>query len=269
MSEENETLNFDDLKFGCIPKEPTYKVGSTFEENFEVWDDATILDVVKAKESVHDFLKAKGFWDVFTKKANQQSTSACNGWLTANAYTLARYLGGITDGVVYSGAYNYSLMNGGVDDGSALVDGYHTASQNGFVPVELCPWNYIYRKQTKAFDGIAAQNKAVDPYPAKTLQGYKTGLAKGFLGGCAIQVGRQTEQLDASGIAPVVGGGGNHAVCSIDIKLLPNGKLYYPTYLDWGPQHGRDGLIGLTDAHFSQTFGRHLFWLMPVGQSGQ
>lgn len=252
---------------GCIPKAPTIKVGASFEDQFEVWDDATIRDVVKAKESAYKFLKSTGFWDVFTKKANQQNTNACNGWLDANAMTLARYLGGITDGVVFSGAYNYSLINGGVDQGSNLSDGYQTSTENGYVPVELCPWNMIYRRQTQQFDAIAAKNKAVDPFPARTLQGFKTGLAKGFMGGCAIQVGSNTERLDANGTAGVTRGPGNHAVCAFDIQLV-NDAFQFPTYLDWGPQHGRDGWIGLTEAHFAQTFANHMFWLMPVGQAG-
>lgn len=191
----------------------------------------------------------------------------CNGWLDANAFTLARWFGGNRDGVVFAGNYNYSLINGGRDAGSSLQAGFRTTTANGFVPVDLCPWNKIYRKDTQQFDHIAAQNKAVDPFPARTMAGFRTGMSQGFVGGAAIQVGQNLERKTSNGIAPVDRGPGNHAVVVLQSRLL-NGKLVYDVYLDWGPQHGHDGFLTLTEDHFAETFPNHLFWLMPIGQWG-
>lgn len=261
-------IHGNERKLGCIPREPKIKVGSAFEDNFDVWDDKTIAEVIATRKSRQEYLKSIGFWDIFTTKANQFNSNGCNGWLTANAYTLARVLGGNKEFVVFSGAYNYSLMNGGVDQGSVLEDGYRTASQHGFVPVEQCPWNMIYRAETRRFDVVAALNRAADPYPARTLQGFKTGLARGAIGGAAIEVGNRLERPGANGIAGIDRGPGNHAVATIDIQQLPDGRFKFPTYLDWGASHGHEGVIDLIEDHYADTFGNHMFWLMPVGQWG-
>lgn len=265
---EDEVVDDGKLRFGCIPKEPTIAVGASFEEQFGVWSDDQIREVLRAKkETYYAYLKRIGFWDIFTKKANQFSTSACNGWLTANAYTLAKKLGGAQENTVYSGAFNYSFMNGGRDQGSALIDGFHTASENGFVPVDLCSWKSIYRKDTKQFDPIGQQNLAADPFPIKTIQGLKTAAARGNICGVAIQVGNTLERPDSQGVAGVDSGPGNHATAVLEI--VDKGTHFeFPDYLDWGPSHGKDGLINLVEAHFKSTIGRHLFWAMPIGQFG-
>lgn len=257
---------------GTIPKDPDIPVGAAFEEQpgYVEWTDEEINSVLTApgRTSRIQAMKDTGFLDDFTKKANQFRTSACNGWLDANAYTLARFFGGNQDRSVFSGAYNYSLMNGGRDAGSSLVDGFRTSTANGFVTVEACPWDKIYRRDTRQFDSIAAQNKAVDPFPARTKRGFLTGMAQGFIGGVAIQVGPETERVGRYGVAGVNDGPGNHAVVAIQMNLLPNGQYGFPTYLNWGPKHGNGGFITTTWDHFASTFPRHLFWLMPIGQWG-
>lgn len=256
---------------GTIPETPEIPVGAAVEEQpgFQVWSDDQIRQVLSDPRRTDriEAMRAAGFLSVFTKKANQFSTNACNGWLDANTFTLARWFGGNRDGVVFSGAYNYSLVNNGRDAGSSLQAGFKTTTANGFVPVDICPWNKIYRKDTQQFDSIAAQNKAVDPFPARTMAGFRTGMAQGFLGGSAIQVGPNLERKTSNGIAPVDRGPGNHAVVVLQSRLL-NGKLVYDIYLDWGAQHGHDGFLTLTEDHFAETFPNHLFWLMPIGQWG-
>lgn len=256
---------------GTIPETPEIPVGAAVEEQagFQVWTDSQIKDVVTdpRRSNRIEVMRKAGFLTVFTKKANQFQSSACNGWLDANAYTLSRWFGGNRDGTVYSGAYNYSLINGGRDAGSSLAAGFRTTTENGYVPVELCPWNMIYRKDTKQFDTVAAQNKAVDPFPARTMAGFRTGMAQGFIGGAAIQVGPNLERKTSSGIAPVDRGPGNHAVAILQVRFIGSTRVY-DCYLDWGPQHGHDGFLTLTDEHFEDTFNNHLHWLMPVGQWG-
>lgn len=264
------TETFDRRQFlGCIPKAPDPSiVGASFEEQFGVWSDDQIRTVLSAKkETTYAYLKRIGFWDIFTAKANQQRSNGCNGWLTANAYTLAKKLGGAQDNTIYSGAFNYSFMNGGHDQGSALIDGFHTATENGFVPVDVCPWNFIYRKSTQQFDAIGKQNLAADPFPVATIQGLKTALSMGCIGGVAIMVGDKLENPDSQGVAGVDNGPGNHA--TVVPEIIDKGTHFeFRDYLDWGPQHGQDGLINLVDAHFAQTIDQHQFWAMPYGQFG-
>lgn len=253
---------------GCLPRTVEIAVGASAEENLGVWTRQDCIDVIKAKsERRIDVMKREGFLPVFTKKANQGSTSGCNGGATANNYTLARYFGGIKDMAVYSGAYNYSLMNGGRDSGSVLADGRRTASQNGFVTVEVCPWSMIFRGQTKQFDSLAAENKAPDPYPARTELGLLTSIAKDSFGTVCIEAGPHIETPDHNGIAGMAAGAGNHAVTIVDCQIMGTDTPVYTLYLDWGPNHGQGGFCNVTwDSHLAQTCNYHLFWVLPVGQ---
>lgn len=254
---------------GTIPRAHTVKAGAAFEDQVGEWTEADIRKAIRNPKRVPvlERLRQGGFLDTFTDKANQQSFGSCNGWLAANAYTLCRWLGGNRDGNVYSGAYNYSLMNNGVDQGSVLADGYETAKYNGFVTVQECPWNWIYRNRTKGLDAAAKLNTADAPYPTRTRLGLMTALAMGSIGGVAIEAGPNVERWRSDGISLVDNGGGNHAVVAVDLREV-NGVWVFDVYLDWGPQHGHGGFVTLTWDHFEQTAPNHMFWAMPVGQWG-
>ncbi|MBS0202314.1 MAG: hypothetical protein JSS49_05385 [Planctomycetes bacterium] len=255
---------------GTIPRRPrAIPVGSAAEEVIGEYSEAAVRQILSDPNRIPviEQLRRGGFLDTFTSQANQGAHGSCNGWLCANAYTLARWLGGNRDGTVFSGAYNYGLMNGGQDEGSVLEDGYHTSFENGFVPVSHCSRDWIYRDRTAALDPIAALNKADAPFPIRTPNGMITAAAKGCLIGTAIQVGRGTESTDRNGMALVSNGPGNHAVVCVDVRI-ERGIFVYDLYLDWGPEHGDGGFIHCTWDMFDQTFPNHMFWAMPIGQWG-
>lgn len=235
----------------------------TFEAEFPVWNDGQI----KAALTDPDRRVAR---KIFGPEwiTDQKSTSACNGWAASNAYSRARYLGGLQDGKIFSGSYVYSWINGGRDSGSALEDGLVQQTQRGNVLRDRCPWNMIYRSQTKQFDAEAVLNKAVDAYAVQTIQGLRTAGAAGFMLITAIQAGATWERLNTRGISGVDSGRGNHAVCADDMLLLPDGTEVFDTIMDWGLKHGQQGKTYCTVEHYKQTFGVHQFYAIPTGQWG-
>lgn len=255
---------------GSLPLVTEVPVGAAFEDQSEVWTDAQIRRVLANTERtpVIEQMRDAGFLEEFTSKANQFSTAACNGWLVANSYTLGCFLGDPSQRTVYSGSYAYSKMNNGVDQGSVLAKGRKVGEEFGNVPVEVCPWNVIYEPQTRQFDELAKKNRAVQPFPARTWQGFLTGMAKGCIGGVAIQAGRDTETRMANGIHKPMRGPGNHAIIAIDIQMRPNGEFMFPAYLDWGADNGDGGFIYTTYDHYAEPFNYHEFWLCPIGQGG-
>lgn len=235
----------------------------TFEGEFPVWTDAQIHQALTDPDRrvTRKILGPEWIPD-------QKSTSACNGWAAANAYSRARYFGGKTDGNIYSGSYVYSWINFGRDNGSALEDGLKEQAQHGNVLRDRCPWNMIYRSQTKQFDAEAATEKAVDAYAVQTIQGLRTAGAAGFMLITAVMVGNTWEKLDSRGISGVDAGRGNHAVCVDDMLLLPDGTEVFDTIMDWGTKHGVQGKTYCTLEHYATPFLYHQFYAIPSGQWG-
>ena len=274
---------FGDMRrLGCIPQDTNVviPVGAAIDDVSQQWAEATCRAVLSAPgrvsriQQMRQFIFPDGkyagrsFLDVFTAKANQGPTSGCNGGSVANNKTLARFFAGIHDGTVYSGSYSYSWMNHGQDNGSTLADGYQEACLHGYVSVDLCPWSMIYRKQTAQFDALAAQDLAVGPWPVRTQLGFLNNAAKGHLQTVAIEAGPQIDRVGPDGMAARSDSGmGNHAVTQMDAEILPSGDIGYWLYLDWGPKHANNGFVCVTwDSHLAQTYQRHQFWCLPVGQ---
>lgn len=149
----------------------------TFEDEVPVWSDSQIR---AALTDPRRRVARKVFGDKWIP--NQGPFGSCNGFAAANAFSRARYLGGLQDGAQFSGSWIYSLINGGRDQGSMLEDGMRVAMEVGFVPSSDCPYDQIFPQQQKrGLREIAAANKAVDCYAVQTLQGLRTAGAAGYM----------------------------------------------------------------------------------------
>lgn len=229
----------------------------TFEMTFEVWDDQEIKRVITDPNRVPSRTIFGSKW-----RQNQKSHGSCNGYAEAGGYGKARYKRGITDGKLFSGAFAYGLMNGGNDNGSALQDGLLHLQKDGIAEAEYADWDAIYPNRWKpGARENAAKHKGIVCYAAGTLQGLRTGLAKGFVAIVAVHAGGNFQRLNSNGIAGVDSGGGNHSV-HVDDLCIVGGTEVFDMENSWGVGYGTDGRAYLTKDTFSQTFGRHTFYLV-------
>lgn len=229
---------------------------NTFETTFEVWDDAQIKRVITDSNRAP---RRKLFGTKWIH--NQKSHGSCNGYAGAGVYGRARKLRGINDDFQFSGAFLYSLINGGQDNGSALEAGLRKLLSDGVCLADTVLWDMIYpRLQPSHAKAEAAKHKGLIVYPCETLQGLRTGLAKGFPAVVAVHAGSSFQKLDSRGIAGVSSGRGNHAV-GVDDLCYVGGIETYDMFNSWGTQYGTQGRAYLTDDHFEQTFGSHQFYL--------
>jgi hypothetical protein len=199
-----------------------------------------------------------------TRKNGQMliSGNSCNGYATAGALSRARHLRGIQDGLILSGAFPYSRMNGGRDNGSALSDGLKVIEQYGSCPESLVPWSMIYKNQQPAnAEAEAAKHKGLVCYAAGTIQGLRTGLAKGFVAIVAVHAGGNFQRLDSRGIAGADSGGGNHAV-HVDDLCIVSGKEVFDMANSWGTGYGTEGRAYLTKDSLSQPWNNHTAYLI-------
>jgi hypothetical protein len=229
----------------------------TFETTFEMWDDQQIRRVITDPNRVP---RRKIFGPSWIQ--NQRSHGSCNGYATAGALSRARYLRGIQDKLILSGAFVYSLINGGRDQGSALQAGLKVVETHGAPPESMVPWNMIYPNQQPAGAKAAAlKHRGLVCYAASTMQGLRTGLAKGFVAIVAVHAGGAYQQLNSQGIAGVSSGRGNHATHVDDLAIV-GGTEVFDQVNSWGLGYGQSGRSYLTKDHFAQTFGTHTFWLL-------
>jgi hypothetical protein len=227
-----------------------------FEASIAVMDDETIKNIVTDPGRK---MGRKAFGDEWI--TDQKSHGSCNGFAGASALSRARYLRGIRDKLILSGSYIYSHINGGRDNGSLLEDGMKELQQYGAPPLAMCPWNMIYRNETKQFDAEAAKRKGFEAYAAGTMQGFKTGLAMGFMGVCAVHVGNNFGNLSAGGVAGIANGPGNHAE-AVDNLEWDGSRWLYDIPGSWGLNYAQRGRYYHVDAHFAQTFANHKFYLI-------
>lgn len=235
-----------------------------FEDNPEtmpLWDNADI------KRAISDPNRRKPelIFDAATWIKNQRSHGSCNGYAAAGAFTRARYLSGVKDDWFASGAWIYSLINGGRDQGSMLDDGLRVGRDVGYCSETLVDWDMIYPGQQPLAQAKAdaKKHKSLKAYRATTMQGFRTGLAAGYVGVVAIHAGNKYSQF-RNGIAGVDNGSGNHAVCVCDLRLK-NGTEVYLQEGSWGTEGWGDGGRGFLVAdHFRQTWNAHQFYLIPA-----
>lgn len=247
------------LPAGFVSALPPYEEAP----NAPLWTDAEIRKVI----SDPNRRKPEKLFDSSTWIKNQRSHGSCNGYAAAGAYTRARYLSGFKDDWFASGAWIYSLINGGRDQGSMLDDGMRVGRDVGFCSDLIVTWDMIYpsRQPVAAAKADAKHHKSLKAYQAKTLQGWRSGLAAGYVGVAAIHAGNNYMRF-RNGIAGVDNGPGNHAVCVCDLRLQ-NGTEVYLQEGSWGVEGWGDGGRGFLVAdHFKQCFGNHAFYLLPTVQ---
>jgi hypothetical protein len=229
----------------------------TFESVFEMWDDQQIRRVITDPNRVP---RRKLFGPSWMQ--NQRVHGSCNGYALGGGLSKGRFLRGIQDKLLLSGAFPYSLMNDNRDNGSLLSDGLKIIERYGSCPESLVPWDMIYRRQQPSnAKAEAAKHKGLICYAAGTLQGLRTGLAKGFLAIVAVHAGGKFQRLNAQGIAGVDSGSGNHAV-HVDDLCMVGGTEVFDMANSWGLGYGEEGRAYLTASSFSQTFESHTFYLI-------
>ena len=260
---EDELLPFidetgEERRCGSLMLPKGYVCASpTFESKFEVWDDATIRKVITHPDRVARRVTFGKEWI-----QNQRSKGSCNGFGTAAAYGKTRYLRGIHDKKLFSGSFVYGCINGGRDNGSALQDGLESVYENGVAEAEYADWDEIYPNQWKpGARENAKKHKGIVRYPAETLQGLRTGLAKGFVAIIAVHAGGNFQRLNSQGIAGVDRGPGNHAVHADDLCMV-GGTEVFDHAGSWGLGYGTEGRAYLHKDSFAGTFGNHMFWLI-------
>lgn len=233
----------------------------TWESEMPVWDDAEIRRVISDPNRTPRRVVFGPSWI-----QNQRSHGSCNGYAAAGALSRARYLRGIQDKLILSGAFVYSLINGGRDQGSALESGLKVIQSHGSCPESLVPWDQIYPKQQpKNAKSEALKHRGLDCYAAQTMQGFRTGIAAGFIGIIAVHAGSRFQRLDSNGIAGVDSGGGNHAIHCDDL-VFKKGVELFDAVNSWGTEYGTQGRAYLTADSFAQTFGNHTFYLIASTQ---
>lgn len=231
----------------------------TYEAEHPRLEDSEIRKLVTDPNRVPARVRWGNAWIM-----DQGSHGSCNGYAAAAALARTRFNRGprFQDGLQFSGAYIYSKINGGRDNGSALEDGMRAVQKYGACPLSLVPWNLIYpRQQPPSADAEAAKHKGLACWAAQTLQGWRSGLALGFIGIAAISAGRNYQRVDARGIAGADAGSGNHAVCVDDLCIV-GGKEVYDSPGSWNLNLGVNGRVYVTDESFKQTFGNHTFYLI-------
>jgi hypothetical protein len=153
-------------------------------------------------------------------------------------------------------------MNGGRDNGSALSDGLQVIQKYGSCPETLVPWDMIYQRQQPANAAAeAAKHKGLICYAAGTIQGLRTGLAKGFVAIVAVHAGGNFQRINAQGIAGVDSGGGNHAV-HVDDLCIVGGREVFDMVNSWGTNYGTAGRAYLTDDSLKQPWNNHTAYLI-------
>lgn len=229
------------------------------DPDFPLWSDADIKRVI-SDPNRRDIVKLFPFAQYGT---NQHSTSACNGFAGASAVTRVRKLRGIDDGFVGSGSFVYSSINRGQDNGSVLEDGMKAIQEHGVCDQSLNPYDRIFAKQvSQEARADALKHKGLSAYRATSREAWNSGLAAGFVGVAAVMCGPRFDQI-TNLTAGVQSGMGNHAVLIEDV-VWRNGEYQYLMCNSWGIGYGQNGRVYLTWAHFRETFGYHVFYLLPT-----
>lgn len=199
------------------------------------------------------------------KQTNQRSAGSCNGWAGASGLAKTIYLNDNNALVVpLSGSYVYSWINRGRDAGSPLDEGMAELAAHGAPRATTCSWDKIYRKQTAAFDAEAEERKGATMWFAKTKQGFRSGIALGFMGIVCLHWDNRLANFSVTTdkIAPVnTSGIGNHAIHCQDMVYL-NGTETFDCGNSHGLGSGNQGYLNLVWEHFARPFTVHKFYLI-------
>ena len=203
--------------------------------------------------------------EIFDAKTwiRRQIDSGCNGFGTAAALGRTRVMRGFNP-VVLSGDFIYAQINGGRDAGSGLSDGMKAVQTIGICPDSMVPIGTWRKNKIKAECYEAAkQFVGFEAYRVDSEMELYDGLASGFVGVVAIQVGRRWESFSSTGVLTGDSGGGNHAVCVQDLRVNAKGEIELDMVNSHGIDYGQDGHAWITyPRHLAQPSRNHAFWLL-------
>lgn len=244
---------------GMVMATPVYE-----ESAYPILDDS---DITKLITDPNRTPRRQVFDEHWIVEGDQGTHGSCNGWAGASVLSKTRWLRGLRDGLVLSGAYVYSKINGHRDSGSGLDQGMAELTNGGAPPASLVNKNMIYPELyagvTPNPDQEATKHKGGQLYHCSTKQGFRSGIALGFLGVVAVQVAGGFQSFRGTGIMPAWGGQGNHAV-HVDDMMMFNGTEVFDLVNNWNVTWGDRGRAKVTWDSFAQTFPIHSFYLIPT-----
>lgn len=232
--------------------------------SFETTMPNNVLDDSAIKRLISDPNRSRRrqfFDDYWMRKGDQGQHGSCNGWAGAMGLSKTRWLRGIRDKLVLSGSYVYSWINGNQDNGSDLYDGMNELMEHGAPPMEQCGPNLIYRSQTSKFDAEARKHLGAECWKAETKQGFRSGIALGFIGIVAVQVAGAFQNFKGPGIIPAYRGPGNHAM-HVDDMYYYKGTEVFDTCNNWNVTWGDKGRCLSTWDSFEEPFDIFDFYLI-------
>ena len=246
-----------DRRLGCLVSDEEPSVAA-FEDSVDLLSWTEIEAIARSGELDGEKLYGEEF------VLDQLQHSSCNPHAAAEV-TMKTLVDdfGIQHFHKLSGTYLYSIIIGnGPDAGSSLVKSQELVMSRGMCLDSTCPSNIIRRSgyDTTKADAEALRFRADECYPAKTMQGLWSGLAKGYHAVVCVQVGGSFSQLDSRWLPGFSNGRGNHAVSIDGIKW--DGGLLGTASNSWRVSWGARGRMRLDIKRLEQPFDVHTMWLM-------
>lgn len=172
---------------------------------------------------------------------NQGRTSGCVGGASTGAMMRCREMAGYTFQRLSQG-FTYSLVNGGSDNGASIGEALTALMQYGTCTEAECPYNQIYSRQMpKSFYQTALRFRIEEGYTANSWDEFCSGIALGYVGVHAVQVGRNFDSFDSNDVIGFDRGSGNHAIATDGLKQLSSGVWVLDDFNDWSTSWGQDG----------------------------
>lgn len=146
------------------------------------------------------------------KIKDQDGAGACNGFATAMALQMARFVQGM-DHVELSGWYVYGRLVHGRDTGSNILQAYDLVGTEGCSPEEYVPYGEFNDRRFSAEAKAAAPRFRLEF--GEKLTTFRQMVSHVMLGGClnySLHVGNNFNNLDEDDVPGISRGPGNHAV---------------------------------------------------------
>lgn len=186
---------------------------------------------------------------------NQGAFGSCVGQGSATAFTYSWRLSG-QPYHEFSPTSIYARINGGRDVGAVVSDGLECLKNYGVALMSQFGQDKIYEAQiTPQIARTARRFRVVEAYKISTWDQMGTALLKGMPCVSGIGIGRNFNDLDSDGIAPLpdflIGG---HCMAHIGLVQVA-GKWYIQTQNSWSAGWGKGGFCLLQRGAWDGRYG--------------